>query len=140
MSLSCFNLILLYCTPHSSNNFLEAMLFSEFAYLSDKYTISFRADTRGTNSYIELKSNIIKDNAENSNNTTKSNIFEVLPNTYTLTYNSNGCGNDCNPKTKTVTYGEKYGELCTLSRIHMRLHMGFWQNHGKTPRRILPSE
>ena len=81
-----------------------------------KYTISFRADTRGTNSYIELKSNIIKDNAENSNNTTKSNIFEVLPNTYTLTYNSNGCGNDCNPKTKTVTYGEKYGELCTLSK------------------------
>ena len=44
MSLSCFNLILLYCTPHSSNNFLEAMLFSEFAYLSDKYIICFIPD------------------------------------------------------------------------------------------------
>ena len=97
-----------------------------------KYTISFRADTRGTNSYIELKSNIISDNAENSNNTTKSNIFEVLPNTYTLTYNSNGCGNDCNPKTKTVTYGGKYGKLCTINKTGYKFSGWYTATTGGT--------
>ena len=38
------NLILLYFIPHLSNNLLDAMLFSELAYLSDKYITSFIPD------------------------------------------------------------------------------------------------
>ena len=37
-------LIFLYDTLHASNSFLEAILFSEFAYLSDKYITSFIPD------------------------------------------------------------------------------------------------
>ena len=97
-----------------------------------KYTITIKAGTVGDDSYIGIKSNIIYDNAGNGNEVKKSNIFKVLPNTYTVTYNSNGCGNDCNPKTKTVTYGEKYGELCTINKTGYKFSGWYTATNGGT--------
>ena len=97
-----------------------------------KYTINIKADTIGNNSYIGIKSNIIYDNAGNGNSAKNSNTFKVLPSTYTVTYNSNGCGNDCNPKTKTVTYGEEYGELCTINKTGYKFSGWYTATNGGT--------
>ena len=97
-----------------------------------KYTINIKADTIGNNSYIGIKSNIIYDNAGNGNSAKNSNTFKVLPNTYTVTYNSNGCGNDCNPKTKTVIYGEEYGELCTINKTGYKFSGWYTATSGGT--------
>ena len=97
-----------------------------------KYTINIKADTIGNNTYIGIKSNIIYDNAGNGNSAKNSNTFKVLPSTYTVTYNSNGCGNDCNPKTKTVTYGEEYGELCTINKTGYKFSGWYTATNGGT--------
>ena len=97
-----------------------------------KYTININADTIGNDSYIGIKSNIIYDTAGNGNSAKNSNTFKVLPNTYTVTYNSNGCGNDCNPKTKTVTYGGKYGKLCTINKTGYKFSGWYTATTGGT--------
>ena len=79
-----------------------------------KYTIGIKATATGSNSYIKIKKNIISDNAGNSNAVKRSSTFTILPNTYTINYDTNGCGSGC--ASKTVTYGGKYGKLCTLSK------------------------
>ncbi len=78
-----------------------------------KYTVDIQATDIGTGSYIGLKSDSVLDNAKNGNSVSKSNTFQVLPNTYTVSYNTNG-GTGCS--NSTVTYGETYGTLCTTTK------------------------
>ena len=81
-----------------------------------KYTIGIEATNIDIGSYISLKSSSIEDNAGNGNNTSKSNTFEVKANNYTVSYNGNSCGDDCDSKTTIVTYGSSYGTLCTPTK------------------------
>ena len=78
-----------------------------------KYTIGIKATSIGNGAYISLKSDYVSDNAKNGNPVSKSNTFQVLPNTYTVSYNTNG-GTGCS--NSTVTYGEAYGTLCTTTK------------------------
>ena len=80
----------------------------------NSYTITITATATGSDSYIKIKKDTVFDNAGNSNAAKKSIYFTISPNTYTLNYDTNGCGSGCT--SKTVTYGETYGDLCTLNK------------------------
>ncbi len=68
-----------------------------------KYTIGIKATSIGKDSYISLNPGSILDNAGNGNLVSKSNTFQVLPNTYTIKFNNNG--GSATMSDMTMTYG-----------------------------------
>ena len=70
----------------------------------------------------------IRDNAGNTNICT---ITVRRQNTFTLTYDSNG-GNACNPISRDISYGKKYGTLCSPTRAGYSFAGWYTEENGGT--------
>ena len=79
------------------------------------YNLIINDSTHNGEVTIVIENNKIFDKLENGNDRIELKTGIIFRNAYKITYDANG-GSACNPGTKDVMYGEKYGDLCNTSR------------------------